>query len=117
MSREEIIKNNKLEKPWCTYGNGYPCWGYGFIISESSLSVDILYSESQIYPPECWGNKPEYIKRFKTLEEAAKQYMDEHNSGYDLRMDHPITNDELLSDMRYKFPTYFKIKEEKKEQK
>jgi hypothetical protein len=108
-------KEKKIEKPWCTYGLGFSLYGYGKIVSESEHSVDILYSEGQHYSPECWDKKECYVKRYDTLEEAAEKYFYYHNHGTDLRMDHPYGKEEMKSQIRYKFPSYFKGKEKKSE--
>ena len=104
----------KIEKPWCTYGWGFSLYGYGKIVLESENSVKILYSEGQLYSPEYWDKKEIYVKRYDTLEEAAEKYYYYYNNGTDLRMDHPYGNDEMKSQMRDKFPSYFKNKKKRR---
>lgn len=101
------VNTTNEEKIWCTFGSFYPS-GYGRITKESSgNALYIKYSESQMYPDEVWENNPLYIKRYDTLEEAAKAYQKSYNAHtYGI-----ITNKQIEEDMRYKFPSYFKEKE------
>ena len=98
---------DEINKCWCTYGVYYAT-GFGKIIKETSETVVILYSEKQVYPAEYWENRPQYICRFDTLEEAAKKYQHDVNNFTDMRMDHPISDEQIESQMRYAFPSYFK---------
>lgn len=95
---------NIIEKPWCTFGDSY-AWGFGKIIKEHmGESLEIVYSERQLFSNELWLNDPHYVQRFDTLEEAAKKYQEDqnnHTTGI-------ITDEQLVEDMHYKFPTYFK---------
>jgi len=104
----------KIEKEWCTFGWGWPPYGFGKIEEETKSTLRIRYSEGQHYSIERWENNPVYIKRYDTLEEAAIEYQNGHNNGRDLRMDHPIGDYDLNEMMKWKFPSYFKKKKVKK---
>jgi hypothetical protein len=104
---EEVKK--EIEKHWCVYsrflGGALPS-NFGKIVYDSKISVDILYSEGQQYPPQCWDSK--YVKRFDSLEEAVEHYIN-HRSGVDVR-DEDETNDEIRERARRQFPSYFRDK-------
>jgi hypothetical protein len=60
----------KIKDKWCTYG----AWGkksptfIGKLLEQLDKSGTILYSESQMYPPELWDMG--YVELFDTVEEA-----------------------------------------------
>jgi len=64
-------QEKKIEKPWCVFGGYRNYLGYGKIVKESVVSVEIVHNEK----PDCilalWNK--EYIKRFDTLLEALKE--------------------------------------------
>ena len=107
-------KTKKIEKPWGVYGWFNGPWNFGKIegeyISEDHSSLDIRYSEQQMYPPQCWDGK--WVKRFDTLEEAVEYYIEER-PGCDTRMDRDETDDEIRQRARESFPSYFKKRNRK----
>lgn len=68
-------QEEKIEKQWCVYCGtlGIPM-GYGKIVKEynEGKTLEILYSEKQLYPPEDWD--AHYVKHFDTLLEALKEF-------------------------------------------
>lgn len=94
----------KIEKPWCVYGSMWPT-GFGKIIEEQDRCVFIRYYEDQLYENQCWDKKPCYVKRFETLEEAAKYYQE--YCGYWL------SDWKLKEKMIEAFPSYFKQKKKR----
>ena len=40
----------------------------------------------------------------------AYSYQHDYNTGYDLRMDHPLQNEDIKEMMKWNFPSYFKKK-------
>lgn len=52
------MKNNKeIENPLYVYGWFLGPWRFGKIERDSEHSVDIRYSEGQLYAPELWNPK------------------------------------------------------------
>jgi hypothetical protein len=41
----------EIEKPWAVYGWFFGPWGIGKAVEERDNSVDIQYSEGQLYSP------------------------------------------------------------------
>lgn len=97
-----------MNKEWCTYGYESPNFPQyvGKVVYESKnkKSVDILYSEGQLYSPELWDAT--YVRRFDTLEEAF-EYLIENEPSYDTRMDHAWTRAKHWEHVKYCFPSYF----------
>ncbi|MBU2104356.1 MAG: hypothetical protein KKF67_01075 [Nanoarchaeota archaeon] len=97
-------ETRKIENPWCVYGD-YPAWGFGKVVANHRRTVDIIKSER-------WSSEPwysDYITRFNTLEEAAKEYQKQHNNCHDVR-DRGITDETIKERMMWSFPSYFKDK-------
>lgn len=63
----------KIEKQWCTFGSMWPI-GFGKIMEEQVRCVFIRYYHDQLYENSCWDKN--YVKRFDTLEEAAKHFQE-----------------------------------------
>lgn len=49
----------------------------GYVTMDEGETLTIMYSERQRYPHEWWDK--DYVRRFKTLKEAVKYYV-EHSS-------------------------------------
>jgi hypothetical protein len=96
----------KIVKPWCTYSFEEVDLPYAVakIVQEFGSSVDLLYSEHQLYSPQPWDIR--YIKRFDTLEEAIEYWWKER-PGVDIR-DRDWTKKEYIEHMKYCFPSYYK---------
>lgn len=96
-----------MEKEWCTYsfqGKTLP-ENVGKIVGDYGKSVDILYSEGQMYPAELWDIR--FIMRFNTLEEAIEYFL-KNKPSYDTRIDHEISDERHLERIKYSFSSYFK---------
>ena len=64
----------EIEKPWCTYSFGLGLSGFGKIVRDEKIFVNIKYSEGQMYPSSAWN--PAYVIRFDTLDEAVEYLRD-----------------------------------------
>ena len=94
-----------MEKEWCTYswqGKTLP-EAVGKIVRNGE-TVDILYSEGQLYPAECWNI--DYVQRFDTLE-AAHKYLWQNRPPYDTRIDRDWTKERYWEHLQFCFPSYF----------
>lgn len=98
-------KLDEIEKPWCIYGS-YPAWGFAKIVADNGKTVDIIKFEDKCSEP--WYSN--YVERFSTLEEAAKEYQKQHNACHDIR-DRAIKDETIEERMRYNFPLYFEDKD------
>lgn len=96
----------EIEKPWCVYSFGIGLSGFGKIIEDNKSSVNIMYSEGQMYPPACWDSA--YVTRFGSLDEAVEYYI-KNRLDVDVR-DRQLTSDEVREQSRRYFPSYFKNK-------
>ena len=103
-----MLEQKEIEKPWCVYGFIGP-WGFGKIERESEHSIEVRYSEGQIYRPKIWDSKK--VKRFSTLEEAVDHYI-ESRSAVDTRWGGDISDNEVRKNAKINFPSYFKDKKE-----
>jgi hypothetical protein len=103
---EEGHEKAEIKKPWCTYSCGLGPSGFGKIVRDEKTSVNIKYSEEQMYAPECWD--PAYVTRFDTLDEAVEYYI-ENRLGVDIR-DRQLTPDEVRENAWKDFPSYYKNK-------
>ena len=91
---------------WCVFG--YNKWiNYGKIVEEGSLAVKISSSEKQNNSPELWSNKPYFIKRFSTLEEALEEWFKSGSSGCN-------TLEDLTQEAIRRFPSYFNERNKKR---
>ncbi|MFH1311485.1 MAG: hypothetical protein ABIH65_03715 [Nanoarchaeota archaeon] len=99
-------QSTEIEKPWCVYSFGLGLSGFGKITKDDKIHVFIRYSESQMYPLECWD--PNYVTRFRSLDDAVEYYI-EHRPGVDIRC-RQSTPDEVREQARRSFPSYFKNK-------
>jgi len=101
----EQTETKQIEKPWCVYG----CLGatlpdgFGKIVEDSGVTYNLLYSESQMYAPDCWDKR--YVGRFDTLDEAV-DYFIEHKPEFDVR-DSPITEQDIRDMARQNFPSSY----------
>jgi hypothetical protein len=99
-------EKKEIEKPWCTYSSGLGLSGFGKIVRDEKTSVNIKYSERQLYPPECWDSV--YVTRFDTLDEAVEYYI-KNRLGVDIR-DRQLTPDEVRENAWRDFSSYFEKK-------
>lgn len=86
---------------WCTYGWNNSS-GYGKILKESSLIVQIQKSEKNPSDIILWSNKPYFIKKYDTLEETINNY-------YSLKKIN-LSKEEIIKEARLNFPSYFNRK-------
>jgi len=58
-------------KPWVAYGHERGIYDdIGLVSERDESNIYIIYSENQIYSPQCWSVK--HTKRFETLDEAVQ---------------------------------------------
>jgi len=94
----------EIENPWCVYGWFLGLWNFGKIEEDRKHSVNIRYSEGQLYSPECWNSK--WVKRFPSLIEAVEHYIAKCPE-VDIRT-RGETDCEIRERARRNFPKYYK---------
>jgi hypothetical protein len=84
----------EISKPWAVYGWFLGPWGIGKVIRDSPGSLDIRYSEGQLYPAELWDAK--WVRKFDSPIKAIAYYLVK-NPGQ--------TREEILKEFLQNFPS------------
>lgn len=72
--------NTLTKQPWAVYCGFFPI-GIGLVVEERENTVDILYTENQQYPAECWDSKA--VRRFDTYHQAIDWYVERSDDSRD----------------------------------
>ncbi len=97
MAEQQEKQKQQIEKPWCVYGGFLNYWGYGKIIKENQISVQIICTEKQVISA-LWD--PRYVKRFDTLLETLKEF----HQNRRLRGNKVVSWEKLKASARENFP-------------
>ena len=87
-----------MKNKWVIYSRLFP-HGIGLLIEDIDCgSYEIQYSEGQMYSNEIWDKK--YCKRFSTLREAIKYWVEHSDDNFDevlklAKQNFPIASKEL----------------------
>ncbi|MDO8516725.1 MAG: hypothetical protein Q7S33_01240 [Nanoarchaeota archaeon] len=98
---EKEIK--EIEKPWAVYRNFFGPLGFGKIEEDNNSSVNIRYSEGQMYASECWDVK--FVKRFDTLNDAMEYYTKNHRGAGSPNQE--FIRNKIKICAQKNFPSYF----------